>query len=294
MVILGQSVTLSRGRIVPQQLLPADLRLIIDDRGPGPRNMAVDSALLQSLDEDSRPTLRLYGFAPACLSLGRFQPISDIAENALGSAGVDLVRRPTGGTAVLHDDEVTYAMVLTRRHVHPFTKRGAYRLCADLLLPLLAALGVEASAASAAGHPAVRASDRAGGGDCFGTTSEFEIVAGGHKLVGSAQTTARGGSLQHGSIPLNASYRRIRQLLSVPQPELVGPGYELGPTSIEEAGGGCWTFVQARDALASGAIAQTGMQPERLRPEEEALAVQLEAERYRCEEWTRQLSAAVS
>jgi lipoate-protein ligase A len=291
-VILGYSVTLSSGSSIPLPFSAAGLRLIVDDRLGGAQNMAVDAALLQSVDERAGPTLRLYGFSPACLSLGRFQPVADVNENALAAASVDLVRRPTGGKAVLHDHEVTYSMVLARRHLQPFTKRGAYQLCTDLLLGLLHVLGVTATAASnAVALPTVarQTTTATPSTDCFRTTAEFEIVAAGRKLVGSAQTTTRGGSLLHGSIPLNGSYRRIEGLL-VPDPVAShGVAAELPPTSIEEAGGGCWSFAGARDALAGAAMASLGVEPEQLDASEKAVADQLAAERYAQEQWTRQV-----
>ena len=88
------------------------LALIIDAPAPGEENMRRDVALL---DECARGTttgaVRLYGFRPACLSLGRMQPLSDVNLEACARDGVDIVRRPSGGRAVLHDAEVTYCVV---------------------------------------------------------------------------------------------------------------------------------------------------------------------------------------
>ncbi|HEY8674210.1 MAG TPA: hypothetical protein VIM76_10690, partial [Candidatus Dormibacteraeota bacterium] len=83
--------------------------LIIDAPGPGAANMLRDLALLDACARgEIRRAVRLYGFQPACLSLGRMQPMSDVVLDACARDGVDVVRRPSGGRAVLHDQEVTY------------------------------------------------------------------------------------------------------------------------------------------------------------------------------------------
>ena len=88
------------------------LALIIDAPAPGEENMARDLALLDACARNEIPgAVRLYGFAPACLSLGRMQSLDDVDLEACASDGVDVVRRPSGGRAVLHDQEVTYAVV---------------------------------------------------------------------------------------------------------------------------------------------------------------------------------------
>ena len=249
--------------------------------------MAVDAALLHTAAQ-SPPTLRLYGFAPACLSLGRFQPLTDIAEEAVAARDADIVRRPTGGKAVLHDHEVTYSMVLGRHQLEPFTKRGAFRMAADLLVRLLEALGVAASTGAGVEAPA-----RAADPDCFLTTASFEIAASGRKLVGSAQTTTREGSLQHGSVPLSGSYRSIEGLLAshTDGAPAVSPGATL-PTSVEEETGRRWGFIAARDALVTrltqGAVADwiTGVRVGALTADEERTAAHLERERFGTRAWT--------
>ncbi len=189
------------------------IRLLVDPPQSGARNMAVDEALLQAMAGGASPVLRLYGFRPACISLGRFQPAADVIDpQRLRDAGIGLVRRPTGGRAVLHDDEVTYAIILGRHLLEPFTKRAAYRAAAAMLLELLPALGVRAAVQTAgAGAGAPGAVDP----DCYRTTSEYEIVSagGGRKLVGSAQTMRRDASLQHGTIPLSPRYTALDRYL---------------------------------------------------------------------------------
>ena len=266
----------------------------MDPQRPGARNMAVDAALLQLVDQ-SPPTLRLYGFAPACLSVGRFQPLSDVATTAAAQRAVDMVRRPTGGKAVLHDHEVTYAMVLGRHQLQPFSKRGAFRVAADLLLRVLEALGVSASTGTGVDTPA-----RSADPNCFLTTASFEIVASGRKLVGSAQTTTRRGSLQHGSLPLSGSYRSIDGLLIRPPSGEHSPAEAEPPTSVEEETGRRWSFLAARDALASrltqGDVAEwvTGVRLGTLTADEERAAARLEQEQFGNRAWTERSRQTVS
>ena len=92
---------------------PATWRLIVDGEADGATNMAVDEAILSHVSEGrSQPTLRFYAWSPPCLSLGRSQPLADVDLAACRAAGVDIVRRPTGGRAILHTDELTYSVAL--------------------------------------------------------------------------------------------------------------------------------------------------------------------------------------
>jgi len=190
-------------------------RLLLDAPGNGQENMAVDEALLASVGDGHSPaTVRLYGFAPAALSFGRFQRVKDkIDGEAVRRAGITLVRRPTGGQAVLHDRELTYAVVLSKEHLEPFHKREIYRFIADLLLSGLARLGVR-------GHSSRNRIGDPHNPDCFRSTGEYEIASPStRKLIGSAQVVNRNASLQHGAIPLDTSYKRIGRYLALGKTE---------------------------------------------------------------------------
>lgn len=261
-------------------------RLLVDPRQPGARNMAVDEALLQCMADGGDPVLRLYGFAPPCLSLGRFQPVADLEDDARRRRdGVDLVRRPTGGRAVLHDDEVTYAVVLGRRHLQPFSRRAAYRASAAILLRLLPALGVHGVVRSEpAGHAeAARPGPPAPDPGCYGTTAEYEVTAGQRKLVGSAQTTTRGAALQHGTIPLTGAYTRIRRYLRPHR-----PAAPAAPAATSVAGETeCrHTYRGALQLLATAAAARLRVRRSELSAAEARLARELEQRRYAAPGWT--------
>ena len=262
--------------------LPA-FRLLIDPRLPGARNMAVDEALLRCMAPAGAPVLRLYGFAPPCVSLGRFQPASDLGDDGLRRReGVGVVRRPTGGRAVLHHDEVTYAVVLGRGHLEPFTKRAAYRASAALLLRLLTALGVRGAVqpGSAAGSAADADPD------CYRATGEYEITASAKKLVGSAQITTRDAALQHGSIPLSTSYARIGRYLNGGGSAAGRAGPSPGATSVATECGRHWSFDEAVQRLAAAARRDLGAGPSVLSEAEVRLALELEESRYARQQWT--------
>lgn len=155
--------------------------------------MAVDEVLLASAGAGAPPALRLYAWRGPWLSLGYAQPFDEASARACRAAGVEVVRRVTGGRAVLHGGDLTYAVVAREASLPPGLE-GSYRLLSDALLAALASVGVAAERAPAA--PA------ASSFDCFAAAATDEICAEGRKLAGSAQRRAAGAVLQHGSIRL--------------------------------------------------------------------------------------------
>ena len=178
----------------------------------GARNMAVDSAIAQAVGSGRQPpTLRLYGWKPYCLSLGYGQRARDADNEALRRRGWDLVRRPTGGKAILHGDELTYSLCLPLDH--PLASGdivASYRRISVGLLRALDCLGLRATA-----NPNDEsASSEYAGPVCFLQPSHYEILFDGRKLVGSAQLRRKAVMLQHGTIPLRGDVARICDLLS--------------------------------------------------------------------------------
>jgi lipoate-protein ligase A len=162
----------------------------------GPFNMGVDEALLQTAVESGTPSLRFYTWQGPWLSVGYAQRVVDAERSRLAAAGVGLVRRATGGRAVLHGQDLTYA-IAAPDGVLPEGVRDSYRAVADALLEALATLGVPVRRSG----PDARAPG-AGVFDCFVQPAADEICLGGRKLSGSAQRRVTGGFLQHGSIRL--------------------------------------------------------------------------------------------
>jgi lipoyl(octanoyl) transferase len=229
----------------------ATWRLIFHGEAPGALNMAVDEAILIALaDGTSPPTLRFYSWAPPCLSLGRNQPATNADLPACRAAGVDLVRRPTGGRAILHADELTYSVTLLADD--PRAAGGvveSYRRLSEGLLAGLRHLGVAAVQARGQRKPAPDLT-----AICFETPSDYEITVGGRKLVGSAQWRSRGRVLQHGTLPLHGDLTRIVSYLSMPDDEREAQRDALGACALtlKEAVGSTLPFAQVAQALAGG------------------------------------------
>lgn len=183
----------------------APIRLLVDTGRSGAENMRLDEALLDACAADGPAVVRLYWFAPPCLSLGRLQADADVDGEACRRDGVDVVRRPTGGRAVLHDQEVTYAVVC---RVDDDDLGGDVSTSCARIHALVAAglrrLGVPTLAEPPAADERAAARDRALVADCFARPAAQELLGlDGRKLVGSAQARRGAALLQHGSVLLD-------------------------------------------------------------------------------------------
>jgi lipoate-protein ligase A len=193
----------------------ATWRLILSEPLPGAMNMAIDSAILAAVEEGiSPPTLRLYSWNPPCLSLGYNQPYSDVDLDQLTARKWDVVRRPTGGRAILHTDELTYAVIGPKSDPRlAGSLMNSYQNISQALFSALSQLGlpveVHAGKNPQAHHQPV----------CFENPSDFEITANGKKIIGSAQARKKNCLLQHGSLPLSGDLTRITRVLSYPSLE---------------------------------------------------------------------------
>lgn len=241
--------------------------------------MAVDQALMQAVQRGGAPVLRLYAWQPACLSFGRNQHTRGVYDaDAVRAAGVDTVRRPTGGLAVLHDREVTYAVAAPADLLGG--PRQAYVQINRALVAGLQRLGVPASVAGAAPAPHPLHDSAA---PCFQSPAPGEVVAAGRKLVGSAQRCERRVILQHGSILMDGSQSDVKGFL------LAGAGPESGPGSItlRELLGSAPAPLAVADAVGQGFQDCLGipLAPSALSAEEQAEADRLEAV-YEGADWT--------
>ncbi len=229
-------------------------RLIFDSIHDGATNMAVDEAILESVVRgESPPTLRLYRWEPACLSLGYGQRAADADRERLAEFGWDMVRRMTGGRAILHTDEITYSLALPADH--PLVAGSlveSYRRLSAALLVGLEQLGL---AAHADKRDKETEGARHAGPVCFEVPSDYEITANGRKLIGSAQVRPQGGGvLQHGSVPLHGDVSRICEALAFPDEaarhEARARVLERA-TTLEGALGRCVPWDEAAEALAA-------------------------------------------
>lgn len=171
---------------------PREWRLHQDGPASGARNMAIDHALAETLESDVA-VLRLYEWAEPTVSLGRNEPARERwGPGGGGGAAFRFVRRPTGGRAVLHRAELTYAAVLPERAFGG--PRAAYAAVNEALVEGLRLLGIGVTLAGAS------TALRPDAGPCFDAPAEGEVTVDGGKLVGSAQARLQGALLQHGAI----------------------------------------------------------------------------------------------
>ena len=245
--------------------------------------MAMDEAILRAVAAGHvPPTLRFYSWEPPCLSLGRGQKVSDVDLRGLHITGFDLVRRPTGGKAILHIDELTYSVIAPESE--PRVAGGiieSYRRLSTGLVRGLERLGVADIVADRRA-----ANRRLKGPVCFEVPSDYEITAGGQKLVGSAQMRTQGVVLQHGAMPLGGDITRICPLLaSHPEPARV----RARATTVERALGRPVTWRETADALAAAfaEVLNLALAPGPLIEEEHTQAEELCETKYATDAWTR-------
>ncbi|MCU0304754.1 MAG: lipoate--protein ligase family protein [Thermoanaerobaculales bacterium] len=178
-------------------------RLILDGALPGALNMARDMAILEAVAAGlSPPTVRLYGWAPPCLTLGKHQGLEVVDLDFCRARGIEVARRPTGGRALLHHLELTYSLVAPLgRPPIPSRLQDAYRLICSALVDACRSLGVDAELTG--GEVNLRLPEPTSPAPCFESPAEGEVVVRGRKLIGSAMRAHAGSVLQHGAILLN-------------------------------------------------------------------------------------------
>jgi lipoyl(octanoyl) transferase len=271
---------------------PATWRLLFDAHPrPGALNMAIDEALARAVAERrAPPTLRLYGWSPPALTLGRGQPYADADTEALRRAGITLVRRMTGGTAVLNRDELSYTVAVTDREprLAGSSIAESYRGVSGALLHALARLGLSTAQASTPPESEGRPRRDLRSPVCFELPSDYEITVGGRKLFGSSQMRIRGGILQHGSLPLAGDIADIsRFLVARPDPARIR---SLALT-LHDALGRWVTWEEAAEAVRDGFrdMLNLDLMPAPLTSEERAEVERLLAEKYGNLEWTERV-----
>jgi lipoyl(octanoyl) transferase len=268
----------------------AGWRLLLHPPATGAWNMAVDEVLLDGVAAGTAPpTIRFYAWAPPCLSLGYFQAFEVVDVAGCRRLGVDVVRRPTGGRAILHDRELTYSVALPLRQLgddggvlpsyHRLSlalERGLRRLGVPVVL------APETAAQSGPDHGPV----------CFDRPSAHEILLGGRKLVGSAQVRRATAILQHGSILIEPRIDRLLACLRVPDGS--AGQIEDGVAGLADVG----DYESSKIVSALGdAFAEefgTSLIPGRLRPDERVAAEALAASKYQSVAWTERPPAILA
>jgi len=263
-------------------------RLLLTPPARGAWNMAVDESILLHIGRgESPPTLRLYAWTPACLSLGYAQPFADVEVPRLAARGWEVVRRATGGRAILHTDELTYSVIAPNEEPRVAgTVLESYNRLAQALLLAVKNLSLPVEMKEGKDGYSTDLNPV-----CFEVPSTYEITVNGKKLIGSAQARKKEGVLQHGSLPLTGDLSRICQTLvfeNEPAREEASGRLLARATTVESALGGAVAWDTAAQAFIGAFEAQLGLTFERggLSESESETADRLVIKKYDHPSWT--------
>ncbi len=265
-------------------------RILPFERAAAAKNMAIDEAVFRkNIRGESPPTLRFYGWRSPALSIGYFQDYrKEVDDEACRKFGVEVVRRPTGGKAVLHERELTYAVVAgADTGLFPPDILKTYLVIGRCLAEGLAGVGIRAEMKEDGRRPPDGALPSA----CFSFPSRYELLVGDRKICGSAQMRSQGAFLQHGSLltafdPLRTCevmlpHRRLEKEADRLRKRVTSVGEQAGPALDEEG---------LRRALREGFERTLGirLRDGMLTPGEQALRDELVEKKYGREEWNRE------
>ena len=265
-------------------------RILPFERAAAAKNMAIDEAVFRkNIRGESPPTLRFYGWRSPALSIGYFQDYrKEVDDEACRKFGVEVVRRPTGGKAVLHERELTYAVVAgADTGLFPPDILKTYLVIGRCLAEGLAGVGIRAEMKEDGRRPPDGALPSA----CFSFPSRYELLVGDRKICGSAQMRSQGAFLQHGSLltafdPLRTCevmlpHRRLEKEADRLRNAVTSVGEQAGPALDEEG---------LRRALREGFERTLGirLRDGMLTPGEQALRDELVEKKYGREEWNRE------
>ncbi len=240
-------------------------RFILDPPADGAWNMAVDQALLDSANQTGRLSIRFYQWSQPTLSLGYFQRFDDRTSHP-PSADCPVVRRSTGGGAILHDQEITYSICVPSAHRWSATNEELYSLVHNLIVTALDDIGVQACLFEG---PQQQNRDQF---LCFQRRTSGDILLQNHKIGGSAQRRKKNALLQHGSLLLRKSNFA---------PEL--PGMEELKTILKFNQDGFVRHWAEQLAVKLG----FGLDTSELSSEEKKQAVQIKSNFYGNDGWTK-------
>lgn len=264
-------------------------RLLHTPPASGAWNMAVDESILEHIQRgESLPALRLYAWDPPCLSLGHAQPFADVDMERVKSHGWEVVRRLTGGRAILHTDELTYSV--TGSASEPILSGSileSYNRIARALLFAVRELGLPVEMKEHITEPATLNLNPV----CFEVPSTYEITVDGKKLIGSAQARRKEGVLQHGSLPLTGDLTRICQALVFKDEsarENAAQRLLARATTVESVTGVKTDWEKAAQTFVKGFESQLGIRFQRgeLSRSESERAEELVKEKYANPIWT--------
>jgi lipoate-protein ligase A len=248
-------------------------------------NMAIDEAMLDAhLRDLVPPTLRIYRWSPPALSLGYFQSINeDVNKGRCSELGIDIVRRLTGGRAVLHQDELTYSIVASEKHGLPESIEQSYKFLNKGLIAAYRILGLEVCLVSY---------DRGiSSAACFTSAGSADLTFQGRKIAGSAQYRKGDTVLQHGSLPISLDPQLFSSILKFPSisvRDTVLSAFSQKVTSISEILGSQVGWQELKVALFEGfqQALSTNFYEDTLTLEEIDLSEKLVKEKYNTFDWS--------
>ncbi|RKQ16850.1 lipoate--protein ligase family protein [Oceanobacillus bengalensis] len=251
-------------------------------------NMALDELLLSWHSEDKiQPTLRFYGWKDPTLSAGQFQKVhKSIDFDAIHKYNCQFVRRLTGGSAVLHDDELTYSIVVSEDHpAIPTSIREAYHVLSKGLYEGFKHLGIQVDFA----YPD-RSAAKERTAVCFEKAAFYEMVVDGKKLSGNAQTRKKGVLLQHGSIPMSMNIDMLYDLFRFPSEKVKirkRDAFQEKAITINQLTNKVHTYNLMKEAFYKGfqTALNISLLPFELSTEQWDEVYELAAKKYRSDEW---------
>lgn len=268
-------------------------RLLDTGNRSSAENMAIDEAILIAHSEGKvPPTIRFYGWNPPTLSIGYFQKAEkEVNLSALQSRELGFVRRPTGGRAVLHDQEITYSVVVREDYPGmPHTVTESYKVISTGLLHGFRKLKMQAEMIPLESEEEKEKYSSLGSSACFDSPSHYELVVEGRKVAGSAQTRQRGVILQHGSILLDLDVDLLFDILRFPSKEVrerMKRGFLNKAVAINQIRSESVTYEQARQAFTKGFTDGMNIDLKKgtLTPYENEWVQKLIQDRYGNDEW---------
>lgn len=215
--------------------------------------MALDQKILSEVNISDKPTLRLYGWKPETISLGYFQkPERELNLNKVASDGVEVVKRITGGRAVLHAEELTYSVVGPCNYPGFETLESTYKNISNALVQGLQTLGVSARLSQGVlTRSQLSETARGVAKPCFASTSRSELTLNNKKLVGSAQRRLKNSFIQHGSLMVGDRFKALGEYLNIESEHAFNVMQDQQATSLEGEGV-TLDVISLKDALIEG------------------------------------------
>ncbi|MFC7370428.1 biotin/lipoate A/B protein ligase family protein [Fictibacillus iocasae] len=257
-------------------------------------NMALDEALLNWHSEGKiPPVIRFYGWNPATLSIGYFQRVEkEIDMDAVKKHNLGFVRRPTGGRGVLHDQELTYSVIVSEEHPEmPASVTEAYRVISEGIKDGFNLLGLETYFAIPRTDEEKEGLKNPRSAVCFDAPSWYELVVEGRKVAGSAQTRQKGVILQHGSILLEIDEDKLFDVFKYPSErvrERLQQNFRKKAVAVNALRSEPVTINEAKAAFKAGFEKGLNIElvPFELSEDQLKEVYELAQNRYRSEEWT--------